>query len=107
MVFGEVFQEEAEPVEGIGGQEMGIVDDGDDDFAFGVETASFGDEVQRIRVAAKSASNRVTCGKIDPINAHENNFRSSERYWMASRMSFARMSGAPARSASLWGQSPQ
>lgn len=66
MDFGEVFQEAAEPVEGIGGQEMGIVDDGDDDFAFGVETAGFGDEVQRIRFVAKSVSNRGTCGKSTP-----------------------------------------
>ena len=33
--------------------------------------------------------------------SHENSFRSSERYWIASSISFGRMSGAPARSASV------
>ena len=43
---------------------------------------------------------RVCQVQEDPCAAaHENNFRSSERYWIASRMSFGRMSGAPARSA--------
>ena len=44
MVFGEVFQQEPEFVEGFEGQEVGVVNDGDDDFAFGVEVAGLGNE---------------------------------------------------------------
>ncbi|MEI6606051.1 MAG: hypothetical protein WCP35_12120 [Verrucomicrobiota bacterium] len=42
MVFGEVFQQEPEFVEGFDGQEVGVVNDGDDEFAFGVEVAGLG-----------------------------------------------------------------
>ncbi len=44
VVFGEVFEEEAEFVKGFLGEEVGVIDDGEDGFAFGVEVACFGDE---------------------------------------------------------------
>jgi len=44
VVFGEVFEEEAEFAEGFDGDEMGVVDDGDKDFSLGVEVAGFFDE---------------------------------------------------------------
>jgi hypothetical protein len=34
VVFGEVLQQEAQFVEGLDGQEVGVVDDGDDGFCF-------------------------------------------------------------------------
>jgi len=48
-----------------------------------------------ISFAAKNVSNRVTCGK-PPKNIQKNSFLSNERYWMASRMSLARMFSTPA-----------
>ncbi len=44
VVFREVFEEKAEFAEGFDGDEVGVVDDGDEDFPFGVEVASFFDE---------------------------------------------------------------
>lgn len=44
VVFGEVFEKEAKFTEGFDGDEVGVVDDGDDDFSFGVEVARFCDE---------------------------------------------------------------
>ena len=41
VVFGEVFEEEAEFTEGFDGDEVGVVDDGDEEFSFGVEVAGF------------------------------------------------------------------
>jgi hypothetical protein len=44
VVFGEVFEEETKFVKGIGWQQMGVINDGNDEFSTGVEVASFGDE---------------------------------------------------------------
>ncbi len=44
VVFGEVLEHEAQFVEGINGQEVGVVDDRDDGSASGVLGAGFGDE---------------------------------------------------------------
>ena len=44
MVFGEVFEEEAEFAKGFDGEEVGVVDDWNELFAFEVEGAGFGDE---------------------------------------------------------------
>ena len=44
VVFGEVFEHEAQFVEGFDGQEVGIVDDGDEGFTAGVLGAGLGDE---------------------------------------------------------------
>jgi len=44
MVFGEVFEEEAEFAEGFDRDEVGVVDDGDENFPSGVEVSCFFDE---------------------------------------------------------------
>jgi hypothetical protein len=44
VVFGKIFEEEAEFAEGFDGDEMGIVDDWNEELAFGVEVAGFFDE---------------------------------------------------------------
>lgn len=44
MVLGEVFEEEAEFAKGFDGDEVGVVDDGNDDFSPGVEVPGFGDQ---------------------------------------------------------------
>jgi len=44
VVFGEVFEEEAEFTEGFDGDEVGIVYNWYEEFSFGVEVAGFGDE---------------------------------------------------------------
>ena len=44
MVARKVLKQEAEFAEGFDGDEVGVIDDGDDVFAFAVKGASFGDE---------------------------------------------------------------
>jgi hypothetical protein len=44
VVLGEVLQQEAELAQSLDGEEVGVVDDGDDEFAFGVEVFGFMDE---------------------------------------------------------------
>ena len=55
----------------------------------------FPSKMRRIQYYSKMAA------VIVMAEDHENSFRSSERYWMASRMSVGRMCSAPARSASV------
>jgi hypothetical protein len=44
VVFWEVFEEEAEFSEGFDGDEVGVVDDGNEEFSFGVEVPGFCDK---------------------------------------------------------------
>jgi hypothetical protein len=44
VVFGKIFEEEAEFSEGFDGDEVGVVYDGDEEFSFGIEGTGFGDE---------------------------------------------------------------
>ena len=57
-------------MEGFDGQEVGVVNDGDDEFALGVEVASFGDEaslafviVGRFRVAWRGRAGAGGCAR--------------------------------------------
>jgi len=49
VVFRGVSSQEAEIVEGYGGEEVGNVDDGDDELSIGVEVAGFGDDPNKTK----------------------------------------------------------
>lgn len=46
VVFGEVFEEKSEFVQGVLRQEVGVIDDRKNGFTFGVEIACFGDKTR-------------------------------------------------------------
>ena len=46
MIFWKVFQQQSEFVKRFDGQEVGVINDGNDEFALGVEVAGFGDETR-------------------------------------------------------------
>ena len=69
-------------------------------YATGVSHLLLGWFLRGVLVSPQERRRRLQ--DFDQSDLHENSFRSSERNWRASRMSFGRMSTDPAKPASEW-----